>query len=81
MATSTSSLAEEIRRYCAQHPNARDTLDGIAWWLALQRHGETREELLAAVESLVAQGLLVEHRLGDGSRVFGCSDGKGAQGS
>jgi hypothetical protein len=74
----SSGLADEIRRYCAAHPEARDTLEGIAWWLALQRQGEAREELRAAVESLVAQGLLVEHRLSDGSVVFGCSDGSGS---
>jgi hypothetical protein len=78
--SASSGLAEAIRRYCAEHPDARDTLDGIAWWLALQRQGETREELRAAVESLVAQGLLVPHRLSDGSIVFGCSDGRGAKG-
>lgn len=78
---SNSGLAEEIRRYCAEHPGARDTLEGIAWWLALQRHGEAREELRAAVDSLVAQGLLVQHRLSDGSIVFGCSDGNGAKSS
>jgi hypothetical protein len=77
----SSGLADEIRRYCAEHPDARDTLEGIAWWLALQRHGETRDELRAAVDSLVAQGLLVQHRLVDGSIVFGCSDGNGAKGS
>ena len=74
----SSGLADEIRRYCAEHPDARDTIEGIAWWLALQRHGETREELRAAVDSLVAQGLLKVHRLSDGSVVFGCSDGGGA---
>jgi len=72
----SSDLAAEIRRYCVEHPDARDTLDGIAWWLALQRQEETRDQLRAAVESLVAQGVLVEHRLSDGSIVFGCAAAK-----
>jgi len=75
----SSDLADEIRRYCVAHPDARDTLDGIAWWLALQRQEDTLEELRVAVDSLVAQGLLVPHRLIDGSVVFGCSDGSGAK--
>ena len=77
MSSVRSGLAEEIRRYCAEHPEARDTLDGIAWWLAMQRQGETLDDLRAAVDSLVAQGLLVQHRLSDGSVVYGCADGSG----
>jgi hypothetical protein len=76
----SAGLAEEIRRYCAEHPDARDTLEGIAWWLAMQRQNETLNDLRAAVDSLVAEGLLVEHRLSDGSVVFGCADGNCAKG-
>lgn len=74
---SAPRLADEIRRYCALHPGARDTLEGIAWWLALQRQDDSREELRTAVDSLVEQGVLVRHRLSDGSVVFGCSDSSG----
>lgn len=35
------SIAAEIQRYCASHPDAGDTLDGIVWWLMQQRFQDT----------------------------------------
>jgi hypothetical protein len=68
-------LSAEIRRYCATHPNARDSLEGIAWWLAMQHYRETKHGLEDVVERLVKRGVLHKHELHDGSSVFGCSDG------
>jgi hypothetical protein len=70
---STREVAAEIRRYCVAHPEARDTLEGIAWWLAMQRCTDTLEELRAAVDSLVEEKVLVPYHLTDGTTVFGCS--------
>ena len=75
---STHELADEIKRYCAAHPGGRDTLEGIAWWLAIQRSSETLEVLSAAVDSLVEQKVLAPYRLLDGTTVFGCPADKGA---
>jgi hypothetical protein len=72
LTASTQQLADEISRYCTAHPGARDTLEGIAWWLAIQRRNDTLEELRAAVEILVAQHVLVPYRLNDGTTVYGC---------
>jgi hypothetical protein len=69
---STHRVAEEIRRYCTAHPNARDTLEGIAWWVQIQRQEDFHKDVVAAVEWLVNQGVLERHRLQDGSEVFGC---------
>jgi len=69
---STRELAAEITRYCAAHPGARDTVEGIAWWLAIQRSRDTLEELRSAVNSLVDQKVLVAFRLNDGTTVYGC---------
>ena len=71
--TFIEQLAEEIARYCASNPEARDTLDGIAWWLAKQRFAETRAQLERAVDLLVQQQVLVRYTLGDGAVVFGCA--------
>lgn len=73
MTRSTQELANEITRYCAAHPEARDTLEGIAWWLTLQRCHDTLDELRAAVASLVDQKVLVPYHLNDGTTVYGCS--------
>lgn len=67
-------------RYCAAHPDARDTLEGIAWWLTMQRCGETLDELRAAVDSLVEQQVLVPYHLNDGTTVYGCSIDEGRNG-
>jgi len=70
--TDTSEVAAEIRRYCAAHPRVCDTLEGIAWWLAMQRCNETMEELRAAVDALVEQKVLQPYRLADGRMLFAC---------
>jgi hypothetical protein len=70
---STRRLAQEIRRYCAAHPNACDTIEGISWWVQMQRQEDIKAAVGAAVERLVAEGLLQKHQLQDGSEVFGCS--------
>lgn len=77
MQGSTHPIAEEIRRYCVAHPEARDTVEGIAWWLAIQRSSDSLEEVRAAVDSLVEQAVLVAYRLNDGTTVFGCSADRG----
>jgi hypothetical protein len=70
---SPRALTAEISRYCAEHPGARDTLEGIAWWLAIQRSSDTLEELRAAVDVLIERNVLVPHRLTDGRTLYGCS--------
>lgn len=65
-------LSIEIRRYCAAHPNAADTIEGIAWWLALQRYGEALQEVESAIDHLVGQGVLVKYQTTEGVSVFGC---------
>ena len=77
MTCSTHEVAAEIRRYCAAHPGGRDTLEGIAWWLAIQRCSETLEVLSAAVDSLVEQKVLESYRLADGTQLFGCPTDSG----
>jgi hypothetical protein len=66
------SIAAEIERYCASHPDAGDTLEGIAWWLMLQRFQDTRADIEAAAESLVRRGVLERQVLADGSVLFSC---------
>lgn len=72
MTPSIADVANEIKRYCAAHPGVRDTLDGIAWWLAMQRCSETRDLLSSAVDLLVEQKVLSPYHLADGTTVFGC---------
>ena len=73
MTRSIHEVAGDIRRYCAAHSDARDTLEGIAWWLAIQRCSDTLEEVRAAVDLLVQQKVLVPYHFSDGTTVFGSS--------
>ncbi len=72
MQQSIRLVAEEIHRYCIAHPDACDSVEGIAWWLARQRHDEVLSDVRAAVDVLVAEGRLTPHALADGSTVFCC---------
>jgi len=74
MRPSAEELAEEIRRYCRLNPRARDSLDGIAWWVAFQRMEEARGELQAVVDSLVKKGDLRRQEVSDGSIIFACAN-------
>lgn len=50
-----------IDRYLANHPNASDTLDGIAdWWIARQCYEEARLVAEDAVREALRRGLIVQ---------------------
>lgn len=56
-----AKLRKEILRYLLQHPEAQDTVEGIAqWWLLERRIERHTRRLRAVVEELTAEGLLVE---------------------
>src|SRR5258708_7753707 len=53
---STRRIAAEIQRYCTAHPGARDTLEGVMWWVQLQRNEDFKCRIAEAVEWLVKCG-------------------------
>jgi len=54
-------IAREILRYLATHPNAKDTLDGVAeWWLEQKR--VERGLVERALALLVSHGAILETR-------------------
>jgi hypothetical protein len=63
-------LVEEIRAYHALNPGARDSIDGIVWWITLQRLSFDRADVELAVAWLVSTGDLKSHPLSDGTIVF-----------
>lgn len=67
-------LVAEIRRYCAVNPSARDSIDGMTWWLGADLRSARDEDLRRAIEYLLDRGVLESHRLADGTQVFGCVD-------
>ena len=77
MCETAATLAEELRRYCVAHPNAMDSVEGIVFWLVMQRQETTVQPLLQdvreAVELLVKEGVLIRYERPNGASVFGCS--------
>lgn len=73
MLRSARQVAAEIKRYCVAHPDARDTLAGIVWWVQLQRQEDLKSSVAAAVQMLVQQGILERYEIRDGSEVYGCT--------
>lgn len=57
----------QILRYLEQHPEAKDTVKGIAsWWLTGRGGRVSVGEVKAALERLVAQGKVMAEQHADG---------------
>ena len=57
----------ELLRYLSQHPDAQDTVEGIAgWWLLKQRVAYAIATIEKALSELVAKGYMVVEEHGDG---------------
>jgi hypothetical protein len=60
-----------ILGYLVDHPDAGDTLDGIAeWWLLHQKIRFETRTVSRAVAQLVAQDLIVEQKGPDGRLIY-----------
>lgn len=58
-------VARAILDYLYEHPDAKDTLEGIAqWWLTSEGVERELEEVESGVSILLDQGLVVEVRRG-----------------
>ncbi len=70
----TAKVAQEIERYLQSHPNAGDTVEGVArWWLQRQRYIETLDCVHNALDVLVKKGSVVKRTNADGKNVYRCS--------
>ena len=58
-----SKIGNEILAYLIDHPNARDTLEGIVeWWLLEQQIKFQTARVKDALSDLVARGLILEKK-------------------
>ena len=65
--SSAATMAMDILRYVLRHPDAEDSIEGVArWWLLEQRIVDTVRETRVALRTLTERGLVVE--LGKGRR-------------
>jgi hypothetical protein len=70
---SASDVAADTRRYCNAHPDARDTIAGITWWVHMQEQEDLATAVAQAVDLLLQEGLLERYQQLDGTEVFGCA--------
>ena len=65
------ALATAIRSYLREHPNAADTLEGVArWWLAGGAGEAWLSTVQRAIEQLVKRGEMVGQTLRDGTVIY-----------
>jgi len=65
-------LQREILSYLAQHPDAKDTVEGIMhWWLPGGETGVKASDVDGALEGLLARGWVTASSVGQGTRVYG----------
>ena len=56
-------ICNEILSYLVEHPDARDTIEGIVgWWLLEQKIKHQTGKIKEVLEELVDKGLLVEQQ-------------------
>ena len=56
-------MAQAILRYLQGHPDAKDTLEGIAqWWLLKEWTERKYNQIESSLSDLVERGLVVERR-------------------
>ena len=69
--TDVAAVAAAIRRYLNEHPNAADTVEGIArWWLSGSSGNELLADVERAVDLLVLQGEVVRQTRRDGTVIY-----------
>lgn len=69
-----AQVAQDIERYLVLHPNAADTLEGIArWWLQRQRFIDSLERVNDALEVLIRRGMVKKITSADGNKIYRCS--------
>ena len=77
VANQNRPLADEVLAYLVQHPQARDTVEGIVeWWLLEQRIRSAVAEVEAALNDLVTKEFVVARECQDGRTYYGLNRAK-----
>ena len=64
-------VAKRIMDYLHKHPDAGDTLEGIAmWWLQLEKVEESVDNVSDALEELVKEGKLKKQKVKGESQIY-----------
>jgi hypothetical protein len=69
--TDVDGAVAEIRRYFREHPNAADTLEGVAvWWLSGTAGAAWLATVQRALDRLLATGEAAKRTLIDGTVIY-----------
>ena len=65
-------VAREILQYLIEHPNGKDTMEGILkYWIPKARVGREEEEIKEALDFLVSKGWMRERKASPFERIYG----------
>ncbi|HLF86223.1 MAG TPA: hypothetical protein VI584_04005 [Nitrospiria bacterium] len=66
------AAAREILSYLVEHPEAKDTAEGIMkWWLSKGSTEREKDEVQDAIDFLVAKGWLAMREIADSKKIYG----------
>lgn len=72
-----SQISHEILAYLVEHPEARDTLEGILeWWLLERKIKRQKDQVKKALTELVSKGLVLEHKGGNSQAHYSINQSK-----
>ena len=75
--TEKSQISHEILAYLVEHPEARDTLEGILeWWLLERKIKRQKDQVKKTLTELVARGLVLEHKGGNSQTQYSINQSK-----
>ena len=63
-------MLRALQSYCALHPRAADTLEGVRGWLPVELRTRPDAEISRALEVLQEQGAITLRLLPDGTVIF-----------
>ncbi|MBI5216823.1 MAG: hypothetical protein HY960_13810 [Ignavibacteriae bacterium] len=64
-------ITKAILGYLLKHPDAGDTLEGIAeWWITQEMVEMRKEQITETIQELCKEGLLVEKDLGNERKIY-----------
>ena len=73
-------LTREILTYCVEHPDAKDTVEGIlTWWFPAGAARWRVEEVKTALRLLTAQGWLTSRSMRHSEEIYGLTKEKVAE--
>ena len=70
-------LTRAILEYCVEHPDAKDTVDGILrWWFPAEETRWHSDEVTTALKALTANGWFTSRKLQQTDEIYGMNKEK-----